>query len=151
MSRIITRKRALLGVVASLAIAATAFAYWTTTGSGTGSGSVKASNGTITLSGAIDGPLAPGENSDVTIKASNAGTTDLYVTSTTLSNINAAALGCADGDFTVTAANVAQGVIVPAGASNQTLPSKHNIKFANSASNQDACKSTGISFDLASN
>ena len=149
MSRFITRKRAVVGVVAALAITAVAVAYWTTTGSGSGSGSVKAANGTLTLSGTIDNALAPGENSDVTVKASNPGTTDLYVTSTTLSAIAAAAAVCPDADFT-TGAAVNQGVIVPAGATNQVLPNKHNIAFANTASNQDACKSSGISFTLAS-
>ena len=137
------------GVIASLAIAAVAIAYWTTTGSGSGSGSVKAANGTISLSGTIDNPLAPGQNSDVTIKATNSGDTDLYVTSTTLSNIDAAAAGCADADFS-TGGAVSQGVVVPAHTTDQVLPNKHNIAFANSASNQDACKSTSIGFDLAS-
>ena len=150
MSRLLTRKRVVAGVIAALAITAVAVAYWTTTGSGSGTGSVKATNGTITLSGAIDNALAPGENSDVTIKASNPGTSDLYVTSTTLSAINAVAAGCPDGDFT-TGAAVNQGVVVPAGAVDQVLPNKHNIAFANSASNQDACKSSSISFTLASN
>lgn len=150
MSRIITRKRAVLGVIAALAITAVAVAYWTTTGSGSGSGSVKAANGTLTLSGTIDNALAPGENSDVTLKASNPGTSDLYVTSTTLSAIDAAAASCPDADFT-TGGSVNQGVVVPAGATDQVLPSKHNIAFANTANNQDACKSSAISFSLASN
>jgi hypothetical protein len=150
MSRIITKKRALLvAAITSLVVVAVAIAYWTTTGSGSGSGSVKATNGTITLSGTIDNALAPGENSDVTIKASNPGTSNLYVTSTTLSAIDASGT-CADADFHVTNANRTQGVVVPAGAVDQILPTKHNISFDNTTANQNTCKSATISFTLAS-
>jgi hypothetical protein len=153
MSRILTRKRVVLGIVASLAIAAAAYAYWTTTGSGSGTGSVKATNGTISLSGTIDNPLAPGQNSDVTIKATNSGDTALYVTSTTLSNIVAAG-ACVDSDFseTHTGGKVNHGVVVPAHTTDQVLVAKHNIAFANDTANsQDACKSAGITFSLSSN
>jgi hypothetical protein len=159
MSRIFSKKRALLtAAIASLALVAVAIAYWTTTGEGTGSGDVAATNGTVELKGTIDNELAPGQNSDVTIVAWNDGDTDLYVTSTTLSNI-AAAGDCVDSDFSDTAApagqtgTVAEGTVIPA-SSSEASPvtlNDHNIAFANDPVNsQDDCKSTTISFDLDS-
>jgi len=158
MSRIITKKRLALGVVAVLTGAGIASAYWTTTGDGTGSGDVKESNGTVALKGVIDDELAPGQDSDVTITAWNTGDTDLYVTSTTLSNITVTEAGtgtCDDADFseTNTDGTVAQGIVIPHGTSEAdpvTLNS-HNIAFANDPDNsQDACKDGTIAFDLDS-
>jgi hypothetical protein len=159
MSRIITKKRLVLGVVTSLMAAALALAYWTTTGEGTGSGDVKETNGTVTLKGSLENEIAPGQNSDVAVIAWNTGDTDLWVTSTTLSNIAVAEAGsgtCVDSDFseTHTDGKVTQGVVIPHGtteATAVTLPTKHNIAFANDLdTSQDACKDGAISFDLDS-
>jgi hypothetical protein len=166
MSRIISKRRLALGVVTSLLAAAMALAYWTTTGDGTGSGDVKPSNGTVVLKGTIDGELAPGEEQDVTIKAWNPGNTDLYVKTTTLSNIAVAEASgvtgtCVDADFSDTAAPTGmsgtetQNTVIPHGTSETsgavTLPVKHTIAFKNDTANpQDACKDGAISFDLDS-
>jgi hypothetical protein len=159
MSRIITKKRLVLGAVTSLLAAAMALAYWTTTGEGTGSGDVKESNGTVDLKGTIVNELAPGENSNVTIIAWNTGDTDLYVTSTTLSNIaveEANGGTCVDADFseTNTDGTVSQGTVIPHDTTEATAVTlnPHNIAFANDLVNsQDDCKDGTISFDLDSN
>ena len=155
MSRIISKKRALLtAALTSLVVVAVAIAYWTTTGSGDGTGAVAGSNGSVELKGTIDNALAPGQDSDVTIVAWNDGDTDLYVTSTTLSNI-AAAGPCVDSDFSDSdGGTVAEGTVIPASSSeaNPVTLNSHNIAFANDPdTSQDDCKDADITFDLSSN
>src|SRR5688500_4187686 len=92
MSRIFSsKKRALLGIVAALAIATAAMAYWTSGGTGTGEGDVAANaTGTITLLGTIDdADLRPGHTSPISLTASNTDEeTDLHVTSTKIESID---------------------------------------------------------------
>src|ERR1700759_2108236 len=65
-----TRGRVALGVVASLALAGGAYAYFTATGSGTGSASVGASSG-LTIHGTSASALYPGTNSTVSFTVDN--------------------------------------------------------------------------------
>jgi archaellum component FlaG (FlaF/FlaG flagellin family) len=71
-----TKKRALVaGVVAALAVATGAFAYFTSTGSGTGSGSVgSASNWTVEVTSDSSEAIFPGAGSEtLTYTITNAG------------------------------------------------------------------------------
>src|SRR3954466_11150467 len=73
------RTLAIFGVVAVVAVAGVAVAFWTTSGSGSGSGSVASSNGTLSLSGTITSQLTPGGSSPVTYTASNSNSSSLQV------------------------------------------------------------------------
>jgi hypothetical protein len=145
----ITKRSLFLAIAAVLALSAGAAAYWTTTGAGGGTGSVASSNGTLTLTAAIDTPgnMYPGGSSDVTYTATNSGDTGLHIGDVSTS-VNAAAAGCPDGDFSVTDAT--QNVTV-APNSTVTLTAKGTISFANSASDQDACKGTTLTLTSSSN
>jgi hypothetical protein len=159
MSRIFGKKRALLGIVASLAIAAAAIAYWSTSGTGSGSGSASAqADGAITLVGSIDDGLAPGKTSPVTITATNTDAkTDLRVGSTTLTAINVvdegtAHDGCLESWFTSSGDAVTQNQTVEADSDPaEVLNAKHSIAFANAAADQNECKGATITFTLSSN
>src|SRR3954454_7293867 len=73
MFRSIPKRKALVvGLIATLALAGAAFAYWTTTGSGSGSGSAASNNGTLVLHGTINSQLTPGCSSSVSFTADNA-------------------------------------------------------------------------------
>jgi hypothetical protein len=146
----ITRRSLFLAIAAVLALSAGAAAYWTTTGAGGGSGSVVSSADALVLTATIDTPanMYPGGSSDVTYTAENPGSTSLRVAAVT-TTVNAAAAGCADGDFSVTSAT--QNVTVAPGAT-VTLPTKGVLSFANDATNsQDACKGTALTLTSSSN
>jgi hypothetical protein len=150
MRKKITKRSLFLAIVAVLALSAGALAYWTTTGAGGGTGTVAASGGTLTLTASIDTPanMYPGGSSNVTYTATNPGSTSLRVAAVT-TTVDAAAAGCADGDFDVTSAT--QNVTVAPGAT-VTLPTKGVLSFANDATNsQDACKGTGLTLTSSSN
>lgn len=90
MFRRLTKKRSLVGlsVVASLAIAAGAFAYFTSTGSGTSQASVgNPSNWSVTFPTAATGTMYPGAGSTVipyTVTNSNTGHQQLSATTTSV-------------------------------------------------------------------
>ena len=154
MSRIFSsKKRALLGIVAALAIATAAFAYWTTGGSGDGTADVADNaTGTITLEGTIDDlDFRPGHTSDITIAATNTDPeTDLRVQNTTLTNITTDDAGCLPAWFVSSATPVAQNQTIEAGTT-EDLNAVHTIEFLNDEDdNQDACKGAVVSFDLSS-
>jgi hypothetical protein len=147
--KVLTKKRALvLGVVAALAVAGIAIAYWTTTGSGSGSGKVASSNGTISLSGSITEELTPGSTSPVTFTASNAGSSDLNV-GTVSAVVSTDKEGCEVSDFTIEP--TAENQVIKAGASNVALGTNGSITMANTAANQDACKGATVTLTLSSN
>ncbi len=137
-----------LSVLATLAIASTAYAYWTTTGSGSGSGSVAASNGVIVLHGTIDNPLTPGATSPVHFTADNAGTSSLYV-GTVHAVVSTDKPGCLVGDFTI--ADTLENQRIPAGSTGLALTNAGSIAMADTAVNQDACKGAVVTLTLSSN
>lgn len=158
MSRILSKKRFLLGVAAALVVSVAAFAYWTTGGTGDGTADVAdAATGTITLEGTIDDlDFRPGHTSDITIAATNTDLeTDLRVDSTTLSAIDVINDGTANGGcdptwFDSSEDPVTQGQTIEANTT-EDLDVKHQIEFLNSESeNQDDCKSATVTFTLTS-
>ncbi len=137
-----------LSVLATLVVASSAYAYWTTTGSGTGSGSVSASNGTIVLHGTIDTALTPGATSAVHFTADNAGTSSLYVGSVH-AVVSTDKPGCLVSDFTIS--DTVENQQVPAGSTGLALTGAGSIAMADTALNQDACKGAAITLTLSSN
>jgi hypothetical protein len=147
------RKRtfAVLGVIAILAVAGVAVAFWTTTGSGSGSGTVGASNGTLALHGSVTNALTPGATSPVSLTADNANSSSEQVgTVHAVVSIDAAhaTAGCQASDFTV--ADTVENQTIAAGASGVALAHNASISMADSAANQDACKGAEISLALTS-
>ncbi len=151
MFRNLMKKRILvLGVVAVLAVAGIAIAYWTTTGSGEGSGKVAASNGTLKLTGEITNELTPGGSSPVTFTADNTGSSSLQVgTIAAVVSIDKAHAdaGCKASDFTI--AETVENQVIAAHATGVALKDG-SISMADTAENQDACQGATISLALTS-
>lgn len=159
MSRIFgsKKKRALLGLVASLAIASAAFAYWTTTGSGTGEGDIEAgNNAAVTLAGTLDDDLVPGRTVNLEIDATNADAeTNYFVTSSTVDSFDVVeadpndAGECLESWFVVDSNQPQNQTIEP--SATEPLGASHTVEFLNDVDdNQDACKSASIDFVLSS-
>ena len=148
--RKMSKKNKIVAVCGAAALTAVgggvAFAYWTTTGSGSGSGTNAASNGTVVLSAAVPAGLTPGAHGTVTYTAANSGTSSLQVR-----NIHAVVSTsdplCLASDFTV--ADVASNTTVLAGSTGTAVGSS-TLYFADTAANQDACKSATITLTLTS-
>lgn len=140
-----------LGVIAILAVAGVAVAYWSTTGSGSGSGTVAGSNGTLVLNGSIAPGLTPGGSESVSYTADNSNTSGLQVgTVKAVVSIDAehATAGCKASDFSV--ADTAENQTIPASTSGVALAKSATIKMIDSAEGQDACKGATISLALTS-
>ncbi|MEA3136164.1 MAG: hypothetical protein QOC71_445 [Thermoplasmata archaeon] len=146
-----TRKRAaVLGAVATIAIAGGAYAYWTTTGDGTGTGSTKATNGVLVLHGTVDDQLAPGESSTVHFTADNASTTDLRIRTIHLDGITSDDPNCRMSDFTMP--DVASNQTIVHGTTGAAVTATGTLSYANDpAFNQDDCKDVTLTLDLSSN
>jgi hypothetical protein len=143
-----TKKKIVIAAAAVVAIGAgTAFAYWSTTGAGTGSGSTAASNGTIVLHASFANGLTPGASTPVTFTADNAGTSSLRVG--TVTSVVSATGGCDASWFTIVPVDENQ--TIAAGASGVELANKGTLAFADTATNQDSCKSATITLTLSSN
>jgi hypothetical protein len=96
------RKLTVAAVIAMLAFAGAAFAYFTSTGSGTGDATVGSSSG-ITLAATIGTTLYPGTSSTVTFKLDNpsAGSERLGTIHLASVTVDASHTGCVVGDFTM--------------------------------------------------
>lgn len=143
-------KKATVAVATATAVAlggGVAYAYWTTTGSGSGSATTAASNGTLALSATFEDGLTPGATVPVAYKASNAGTSNLYI-STFGATVATSETGCDPAWFTVTHNVGAQNV--EAGANNAPIGSGTLTFNDDTAVNQDACKSAMITLNLTS-
>jgi hypothetical protein len=152
MLRRFTKKRTLaaLTVVAVLAAAGAAFAYFTSTGSGTGSatiGSATAFN--VTVNNPTGGPLYPGSGSEslsYTIKNAGSGTQNLSATSVAVTadtngdvkHNGASVAGCKASWFSAVDNAPAYGPLAGGASVNGsvtvTMPD-------NTTDNQDACQS----------
>lgn len=150
--KLVTKKRTVvLGVVAILAVAGVAVAFWTTTGAGEGSGKVATSNGTLALHGSITEALTPGGSSPVTFTADNSNSSSLQVgTVHAVVKIDAehAEAGCKASDFSI--ADTVENQVIAAKASGVALAHNGSISMADTEANQDACKGASISLELSS-
>ena len=159
MSRILkSKKRFVLGVVASLAIAAVAFAYWTTSGTGDGTATTGTDQGVTVTGDPADG-LYPGGSVAVTTNIDNDSADQsqhvnyLHVTITT------DAVGCDAADFTYQADEEVAGsdsnphsVLLDeeiAGGADLDVPG--TVFMENTAVDQDACKNADIDLAYAVN
>lgn len=154
-----TRKQRItaIGGVVALAMAGTAFAFWTGGGSGSGNATV-GTNGAVTLVAIVPAGITPGNGVVVSFTAANATTSPIAVTTVKLSASNPITVdsghsACAVADFTM--ADVSQVVAglphqVPAGATADALPTNGLLVFANTAVNQDACKGATLTLNLTS-
>jgi hypothetical protein len=151
--KVISKKRnvGVLAVVAVLALAGMAIAYWTTSGEGSGSGSVASSNGKLTLAGTITESLTPGGSSTVKFTASNAGSSSLSVgtihavVSIDEAHTNA---GCKASDFTI--GDTVENQVIAAHATGVELAKEGSIAMADTSENQDACQGATVSLALTS-
>lgn len=147
--KLVTKKRALvLAVVAALAVAATAIAYFTSTGSGTGQASVgSATNWTVAVSSDSTEAIFPGAGSEtLTYKVTNAGTghQNLEGTSTEVAskagNITEKGVevsGCKASWFSA----VNHAPVLPHDlAHGETVEGTVTVSMENAAENQNACQ-----------
>jgi hypothetical protein len=160
MSRIFSKKRALIGIVASLAIVAVAVAYWTTTGTGTGTGTAGTDADNVSVSGTVTGLLTPGgPGRTVSFTAANPAnfnqsisnihlvSVDAYPTATDRTDGTNELAGCGgtnsgSSDFSMSDVPVTpstDGDIAP-GATAQVISASGTLSMNNLDSNQDACK-----------
>jgi hypothetical protein len=164
MFRILKRKRVAvpLGVVMSLAVAAAAFAYFTSTGSETNTVSVgSASPWTVTPSAARGGPLYPGsgtENIPYTITNTSPGHQQLSGTSAVVASYSGSVK--ADAGYVTQGGNAQVGCLASWFAAVNTAPTglpqdlagggsvkgSVAVTMQDSGSNQDAC--AGVSPDV---
>jgi hypothetical protein len=158
-----TKKRVLtaLSVISVLAIAVTAFAFWTTSGSGNGSATAGSDAG-VTVAGDPANGIYPGGNSAVTTVITNSSATqaqqvsNLHVT-ITIDSAHATA-GCLAADFTYKANSEASGDSNPHSvtlnseiAAGGTLSVPGKVYMADTAVNQDACKGATVNLAYAVN
>jgi hypothetical protein len=151
--KLIKNKRALtvLGVIAVLAVAGIAVAFWTASGSGSGTGTVASSNGSLVLHGSIAPGLTPGGEEAVSFTADNTNSSSLQVgTVKAVVSIDEehAEAGCEASDFSV--ADTAENQTIPANTSGVALANDGSITMADTEANQDACKGATISLELSS-
>jgi hypothetical protein len=142
-------KVALGATVASLAIAGSAFAYFTTTGAGTGAGTVGTGTALV-IHGTAATALYPGTSSVVTFTADNASTGHQLLNTITLTGVttNAGHTGCVVADFTMSPVTANQDV--PSGTG-IAITATGTITMANTAVSQDACKDAVLTLNLTSN
>ena len=147
--RLLTRRRvAALGTLGVLALAGSAFAYWTGSGSGTGTGTV-GTPASIALSGTVASGIAPGNSRLVTFTATNTSDSPVYVTKISLTNIttDGSHSTCLLTDFTM--ADTSEGVEVPASTTGYTFTAKGTLAFADTGISQDGCKGAPLTLSLA--
>lgn len=157
MSRIISKKRALIGIVASLAIAAVAIAYWTTTGGGSGTGGTQTEADiddlTVTQSGL--NAMFPGDAAQtITVTVANPATNDasIRVASVTASKSSVTGGGttCDVNDYTLTDPVMTGAQEIAAGTTDDFSGAK--VQFNNKpGENQDDCKGATLNLSYTVN
>jgi hypothetical protein len=145
------KKRTLIvAVVAVLALIAAiaGYAYWSSTGSGTGS-STAGTTSAITLHASFPTGIYPGGTEPVSFTADNPNPGKVQVGTIHLASVtfDAGHAGCSAADFTM--ADVAENVEI-ANGTGLAVPNNGTLSFADTASNQDACKGATITLNLTS-
>jgi hypothetical protein len=151
------RKLIALGAIGALAIAAIAFAYWTTSGSGSGSATAGSDAG-VTVSGDPSNGIYPGGSVPVTTTVTNSSSTQgQYVTNLHVAiSIDAthAGDGCEASWFTYKADSEGSGDSNPhtVALDTELAPSGSeavdgHVFMSDSGTNQDACKGATINLD----
>ena len=155
------RKLIALGAIGALAIAAIAFAYWTTSGSGSGSATAGSDAG-VTISGDPSNGIYPGGSVPVTTTVTNSSSTQAQH----VANLHVAISidsthaddGCEAGWFTYQADSEGSGDSNPhtVALDTELAPSgaeavDGHVFMADSGTNQDACKGATINLDYEVN
>jgi hypothetical protein len=147
------RKVAAATIVALLAFAGAAFAYWTTTGSGTGSATTGASAAvTVTQTGSITGLVPGGAAQPVDFTITNPKTTKQFVTSVTYSIASikngggTAATGCSSADFTLVQPTAINSDLIAGDTA--FSPSHATIAMIDSATDQDGCQNVTVNLSF---
>lgn len=154
MKKFLTGKKAMaLGVVAALAVAVGAYAYWTANGTGSGTASVGTDSGVTIENVSISGNLYPGHDLAVSgdvlnNSAQTPAQVDKVVADTSTSNptgvsVDSAHSGCNTSDFTF--GDVTVDTEIPE-SSNE--PFSGTLAMADTGSNQDACKGATLTLHL---
>jgi hypothetical protein len=156
--KLFTKKRTIIGliaVVAVVAMAVGAYAYFTTTGSGVGSATVGTSSAlTINQVGSVSNllPNAPAQPIEYSIHNTSAGAQ--YVGPVTVSFTNADISGpsdtnsgpgttCTTADFTLVQPTDTPGDIAP-GATYTSSPSGASLRLIDTGANQDGCEGATV-------
>ena len=138
MSKVLSKKSAVAGLIAAIVVAATAYAYLSSTGSGAGAGSTAATAPTVTLTGTTPAISAIGGTATMTIKAANNGTSPTKVKSISVGAITLPA-NCPPGSFEI-ATPEPTNTEVAVGATATTVGTAV-VTFVNKPSVQDTCTS----------
>jgi hypothetical protein len=154
---LLTNRRALMALagLCVLAIAAGAYAYFTTTGSGTATATVGASSA-VTLKGTVTGNLYPGSSSPVTLTVDNPSSGKQRVGTISLEKITADAghASCSvvttggNPDFTM--AEVVVNKIFGPGNGQAVTPSGA-LAMNDTGVSQDACQGATLTLTMKSN
>ena len=155
MSRIITRKRALLSaVVASAALAAVAFAFYSTTGDGTGDGGTTAAGyaDTLNITGdANAATLVPGGSVPISgnVSNDNGGAAAVGTLTGSVTDVDEVSGTCATSNFIIENVSLAPGTVIPA---NGDAAFTASLRMVDSTTlNQDPCKNADLDITWASN
>lgn len=151
------KKRALiaLGCTCALAVAGVALAYFTTSGSGTGNATVGSSSA-VTLHATVSSSLYPGTSSPVSFTVDNPSSGSQRVGTITLGSITVDA-GHSTCSTTITGGNpdfsmpaVAVNKVFPAG-NGQTVTPTGTLTMNETGVSQDACQGATVTLHLTNN
>jgi hypothetical protein len=135
-----------LSVVATLAIASSAYAYWTSTGTGSGTAVANAgSNNLVISSSSTSGVLTPGGSVSVAGNVHNPNSYSVNVGTVSASSITTSDPSCLAADFHFAPVTVNQRVLTGA---DQAFTG--SLTMDDTAANQDACKSATITIHFSS-
>jgi hypothetical protein len=153
----ITRKRALLalGCTFAVAFAAVAYAYFTSNGSGTGTATVGSASA-VTLKGTVTSSLYPGASSPVSFTVDNPSSGSQRVGTISLTSISvdsghsscSTAIGGGNPDFSMPAVTVNK-TFAP--GNGQAVTQTGTLTMNETGTNQDACQGATLTLNLASN
>ena len=158
MFQVSHKRKAIVGVIAALAVAGAAFAYWTGGGSGNGSAATSpgASGITVTQTTTPTGLYPGGPTAALAGKFNNTNSGPVYVNdvdatigTVTGPNIDATH-PCTASDYQINGFPVSVDAQVPSGT-DQGAWSGASIQLLNSGANQDGCKDATVNITYTSN
>jgi hypothetical protein len=138
-----SKKQYLIAGAAAVVVAAgggAAYAYWSSTGTGSGGASVGAGTNDLTALGSASTALVPGGSSPVDFTITNNNTTTSEHYSSVTYTIDTGVADCLASDFTITGLPGAATI-----APNTTVHTAATISMADTAVDQNACKSANLS------
>ena len=149
------KKLTAVGVVAVLAVAGGAYAFWT--GGGTGGGTATLGTvGAVVVTATVTPGITPGNTEPVSFTAANASSSAITVSTVHLVSATAdgAHATCVGTDFTMPNVDETDGATPPVGhavpalATANALPNNGVLTYADTGVNQDACKGATMTLVL---